>query len=65
MIASLLTVEVGYSLPDFNTINVYFMKEIINKQKKAIKVNNMKYLFVPQYASLSVCKILAFVKRHQ
>jgi hypothetical protein len=43
----LLTVDVGYYLPAFTTINVYFMKDLLAMKKKAIKVTDVKHLYVP------------------
>ncbi len=57
---SLLTVDVGCYLPHYETITIYFMKDILAGKKKALKVSEMKYLFVPQYESLSVKRILEF-----
>ena len=57
---SLLTVDVGLYLPCYKVINVYFMKALMSGKKKAVKIANMKYLYAPQYTSLSVEKLLAF-----
>ena len=44
---SFLTVEVGYYLPPYETINIYFMKELLAKKKRHIKGDQVKYLYVP------------------
>ena len=46
-LCSLLTVDVGYYLPNYKTINVYWMKEIMANRKKAIKNQDVSYLFAP------------------
>ena len=56
----LLTVDVGYYLPPYKSINVYFMKDLMAKRKRAIKINDVKHLYAPQYDSLSISKILDF-----
>jgi hypothetical protein len=53
-------VECGFYLPDPNTINVYFMKEIMNRERRAIKAADMKYMYVPMYDSLSIKNMLEF-----
>ena len=40
------------------------MKDLITRKKKAIKTTDMKYLYVPQYESLSVQKILDFARTY-
>ena len=57
---SLLTVDVGFYLPSYKTINVYFMKDIMAKRKKAIKNADLCYLYAPQYEELTSAKIIAF-----
>ena len=64
VLLSLLTVDVGYYLPTFTTINVFFMKDILSMRKKAIKVTEVKHLYVPQYESLSCAKILEYAENH-
>ena len=59
-VCRLLTVDVGYYLPPYKSINVYFMKDLMAKRKKAIKINDVKHLYAPQYDSLSVSKLLDF-----
>ena len=36
------------------------MKAVMEKEKRAIKVADVKYLFAPQYKSLSIPKLLEF-----
>jgi len=40
-------------MPPFHTINVYFLKQILNMTKKAVKSDKVKVLYVPQYETLS------------
>ena len=56
----LLTVDVGYYLPPYKCINVYFMKALMSRKKKALKTTDIKHLYAPQYDSLSVSKLLDF-----
>ena len=62
---SFLTVEVGAYLPPYTSINVYFMKDLIAGIKRIMKVQEMKYLYVPQYETLSLGKILRFAQGYQ
>jgi len=61
---SLLTVECGFYLPAFHTINVWFLKEIMAKRKKAIKNKDMQWLYAPQYETLSREKMLDWGFEH-
>ena len=56
----LLTVDVGYYLPPYKCINVYFMKALMSNKKKALKTTAVKHLYAPQYDTLSVGKLLDF-----
>ena len=56
----MLTVDCGLYLPHYKTINIYFMKALLMKKKKAIKTSVIKHLNVPQYSTLSVEKCLEF-----
>ena len=57
---SLLTVDVGFYLPAFKAINVYWMKAMMAGKKKAVRTSEVKYLYAPQHKSLSVDNVLAF-----
>ena len=56
----LLTVDVGYYMPPYKSVNVYFMKALMSGKKRAIKTNDVRHLYAPQYDTLSISKILAF-----
>ena len=56
----LLTVDVGYYMPPYKSVNVYFLKALISGKKRAIKTNDVRHLYAPQYDSLSISKILEF-----
>ena len=43
----LLTVDVCYYLPPYKCINVYFMKALMSRQKKALKTTAVKHLYAP------------------
>ena len=43
----LLTVDVGYYLPQYKCINVYFMKALMSRKKKALKTTDIKHLYAP------------------
>jgi len=45
-------------MPPFHTINVYFLKQILDTTKKSIKVDKVRVLYVPQYEALSSGEIL-------
>ena len=63
-LCSLLTVDCGLYMPPFKSVNVYFMKSIMNMERKAIKKNAVKYIFAPQYDTLSIEKILEFANQY-
>ena len=48
-LSSLLTVEAGKYLPEMHTINVYYMKQILAKKKRSIKIGEVRHLYVKQY----------------
>ena len=62
---SLLTVDCGYYLPSYKTINIYFMKLILSCKRKAIKNQDVRWLTVPQYEELTTSKILEFCTEYQ
>lgn len=45
-------------LSSYDTVTVYFCKDLITGKKKYIKCDQVKYMFVPQYESLSIERIL-------
>ena len=65
LVISLLTVDVGLYLPPYKTINIYFVKDILARRKKAIKNADVSHLYVPQYESLTIPKMLEFAMRHE
>ena len=56
--------DCGLYLPPFKCVNIYFIKSIMCKQKRAIKTSAVKYMFAPQYDTLSIEKILAFSSQY-
>ena len=48
-IRSLLAVYCNFYLSPYKFVDVYYMKAVIEKQKKAVKMAKVKYLYVPQY----------------
>ena len=61
-LSSLLTVEAGKYLPEMHTINVYYMKQILAKKKRSIKIDQVRHLYVKQYEELTISKILEYAK---
>ena len=57
---SLLTVDAGYYLPPYKCVNIYFMKALLSRKKRALKNDQVKHLSVPQYETLTISKILDF-----
>lgn len=51
-------------MPPFKTVNIYFMKAVMCRQKRAIKASAVKYIFAPQYETLSIEKILTFASQY-
>ena len=47
-------------MPPIKCMNIYFAKAVIGKKKRAIKTNAIKYLYAPQYDTLSIKKVLDF-----
>lgn len=56
----LLTVDLGLFLPHFKSVNIYWMKAILSKQRKALSTAEVKHIFAPQYPALSIAKLLEF-----
>ena len=56
----MLTVDAGLYLPPATNVTIYWMKCILSGQKKALKVTDIQYLYVPQYESLSIKEMLSF-----
>ena len=52
-------------LPAYKCTNVYWIKDIMRGKKKAIKTSEVKYLYAPQYDSLSISKLLDFAAAYQ
>ena len=62
---SLLTVDVGLYLPAYKATNIYFVKDIMARRKRAIKNENVSHLFVPHYEALTIAKMLEFALQHE
>jgi hypothetical protein len=60
----MMTVEACFYLPGPHTINLWFLKQLLNMQKKAIKSDKVKVLYVPQYETLSIEEIMTWVLGH-
>ena len=61
---SLLAVDVGYYLPHYKSVSVYWMKDLMSKKRKAIKSSEIQTLTVPQYESLSIKRMLDFASAY-
>ena len=59
----MLTVECGYYLPSYKSITIYFMKDIMSMQKKAVKNSQVQFQYAPMYPSLSIEEILRFASQ--
>ena len=74
-----LAVEVKAYLPSYDTLTIYFLKDLVNGTKKSnwtrhyfkiwiflivIKSDNMQHLTVPQYDSLKVDNMIAIIEQH-
>jgi len=51
-------------LAPFHTVNVYFLKQLLDTTKKSIKADKIKVLYVPQYETLSSEEILKWAFTH-
>ena len=56
--SSVLSVSVCAYLSSYDTVTVYFLKDLIMGKKSFIKCNQVKVMFCPQYESLSIERIL-------
>ena len=54
----------GYYLPHYKVVSVYWMKDLLSKKRKAIKTSEIQTLNVPQYESLSIKKMLDFASAY-
>ena len=57
---SLLTVDCKFYLPDYRSITVFFMKDLLSGERKALKLDEVKHLYVPYYKSLTIESMLGF-----
>ena len=53
--------DAGYYLPPFKCVNIYFMKALMGRKKRALKNSEVRHLSVPQYDTLSISKLLDFM----
>ena len=60
MYHSLLNVDVGYYLPAYKVVSIYWMKDLLSKRRKAVKSADVQTINVPMYDSLSIKKMLDF-----
>ena len=52
------------SLPDYRTITIYFLKELISGEKKHIKQKDIQHLQIPQYDGLFLSNLAEFVQKY-
>jgi hypothetical protein len=72
-IYSFLTVDAGAYLPAYDTVTIYFLKDMLSGVKKCkcyllsncfhidVKCTQVSHLFVPQYEDLTIEKITAWL----
>ena len=53
-----------YTFFNFNTA-IYHLKDLISGKKKIVKNENVKYIYVPQYETLSLDKIFSLIHGHK
>ena len=70
-----LAVDVGYYLPSYEQVSIYFLKDVVSKQKKCrctasfpltvfflgVKSKDVRHISVPQYEGLVLKDIAAFL----
>ena len=54
----------GLYLPPFKSVNIYFMKSVMAREKRAVKTDRVRHIYAPQYDSLSLEKIFAFAVQY-
>ena len=59
-----LTVEVKAYLAPYESHTIYFLKELIQGQKKYLHCDRIRYLSVPQYEGLGIREMLAEALRY-
>ena len=50
-----------FSLPPYETVTIYHLKDLIAGKKKTMSTEKVKYLYCPQYNSLSLKKIFRII----
>jgi hypothetical protein len=56
-----LSIQCECYLPDYETVTIYHLKDLISGKKVQIKNENVKNIHVPQYESLGLKKIFKMV----
>ena len=54
----------GY-LPAFNTITIYFLKDLIEGKRKFVPMERVNHIHVPAYETLKLEEIFSFFLQHQ
>jgi hypothetical protein len=57
-----LTRECDAYCPDKNTVTIWHLRDCANGTKRFVNASEIKHLYVPQYESLTVEKIINWVK---
>lgn len=52
-------------MPPFDTVTVYFLKDIIEGTKRFVSTQSVRHLAVPQYQNLSMKCILDFLAQFE
>ena len=75
-----LAVDVGYYLPSYEQVSIYFLKDLVSAEKKGklsessyvthplyigIKAKDVRHISVPQYEGLALKHISAFLNNGQ
>ena len=55
----MLTVDCHKYMPPYQSVTVYFMKDIVAGKKKAVKNTDIVHIAAPQFSALSIDKILS------
>ena len=54
----------GY-LPAFNTVTIYFLKDLIEGKRKFVPMDRVNHIHVPAYETLKLEEIFSFFLQHQ
>jgi len=58
-------VDAKVYVPPYNSVSIYFLKDLIYGKKRTIKLDSVKKIEIPQYFGLGLREIWNFLTQHQ